>query len=102
MLVALHFIMSAKGGHLQVLLFRGALGFVFMLTGNLLKKPLTDFKWWKIGCAFVLTAVTSAIYLKFSIGNSFYDGVPFRLLLLRWQRPKINIPKRKHYDKTIP
>ena len=75
MLAALHFIMSAKGGHLQVLLFRGALGFVFMLTGNLLKKPLTDFKWWKIGCAFVLTAVTSAIYLKFSIGNSFYDGV---------------------------
>ena len=75
MLAALHFIMSVKGGHLQVLLFRGALGFVFMLTGNLLKKPLTDFKWWKIGCAFVLTAVTSAIYLKFSIGNSFYDGV---------------------------
>ena len=51
------------------------MGFVFMLTGNLLKKPLTEFKWWKIVCAFLLTAATSAIYLKFSLGNSFYDAV---------------------------
>lgn len=58
-----------------MLLFRGILGFVFMLAGNLLKKPLTEFKWWKIICSFLLTAATSAIYLKFSLGNSFYDAV---------------------------
>lgn len=75
MLFALRFTVSTGGGHLLALLFRGVLGFVFMLAGNLLKKPLTDFRWWKIGCAFVMTAVTSAIYLKFSLGNSFYDGV---------------------------
>lgn len=75
LLLGLRFLMSTKGGHLQVLLFRGILGFVFMLAGNLLKKPLTEFKWWKIICAFLLTAATSAIYLKFSLGNSFYDAV---------------------------
>lgn len=74
LLLGLRLLMST-GGHLRVLLFRGILGFVFMLTGNLLKKPLTEFKWWKIVCAFLLTAATSAIYLKFSLGNSFYDAV---------------------------
>lgn len=73
-LLGLQFLMSTWGGHWRVLLFRGVLGFVFMLTGNLLKKPLTEFKWWKIVCAFLLTAATSAIYLKFSLGNSFYDA----------------------------
>lgn len=45
-----------------------------MLTGNLLKKPLTEFKWWRIVIAFLITMVTSAIYLKFSLGNSLYDA----------------------------
>ena len=75
LLLGLRFLMSAKGGHLQVLLFRGILGFVFMLAGNLLKKPLAEFKWCKIVTAFLITVVTSAIYLKFSLGNSFYDAV---------------------------
>lgn len=74
-LLGLQFLISTWEGHWRVLLFRGVLGFVFMLTGNLLKKPLTEFKWWKIVCAFLLTAATSAIYLKFSLGNSFYDAV---------------------------
>ena len=74
-LLGLQFLMSTWGGHWRALLFRGVLGFVFMLTGNLLKNPLTEFKWWKIVCAFLLTAATSAIYLKFSLGNSFYDAV---------------------------
>ena len=48
LLLGLRFLMSTRGGHLQALLFRGILGFVFMLAGNLLKKPLTEFKWSKI------------------------------------------------------
>ena len=72
LLLALHFI---PGGHVWRLLFRGALGFVFMLAGNLLKKPLTEFKWWKIAGAFLLTVATSAFFLKFSLRNSFYDAV---------------------------
>lgn len=75
LLLGLRFLMPAGGGHSRVLLFRGILGFVFMLAGNLLKKPLTGFKWWKIVIAFLLTVVTSAIYLKFSLENSFYDAV---------------------------
>lgn len=75
LLLGLRFLMSTKGGHLQALLFRGILGFVFMLSGNLLKKPLTEFKWCKIVTAFLITVVTSVIYLKFSLGNSFYDAV---------------------------
>lgn len=75
LLLGLRFLMSTKEGHLQVLLFRGILGFVFMLAGNLLKKPLTEFKWHKIVTAFLITVVTSVIYLKFSLGNSFYDAV---------------------------
>ncbi len=70
--VLLHFTPS---GHIWRLLFRGALGFCFMLAGNLLKKPLTEFKRRRIICAFLLTAVISALYLKFSLGNSFFDGV---------------------------
>lgn len=46
-----------------------------MLAGNLLKKPLAEFKWCKIVTAFLITVVTSVIYLKFSLGNSFYDAV---------------------------
>jgi len=75
LLLGLRFLMSAGAGYWQVLLFRGVLGFVFMLAGNLLKKPLTEFKWWKIVTAFLITVVTSAIYLKFSLRNSFYDAV---------------------------
>ena len=61
-------------GYLWTLLFRGALGFVFMLAGNLLKKPLAEYKWWKIVCAFLLTAVSAGICFKFSLDNSFYSG----------------------------
>ena len=75
LLLGLPFMMSTRGGHLQVLLFRGALGFVFMLAGNLLKKQLMAFSWPKIGGAFFLTAAAAAVCFKFSLGNSFYDGV---------------------------
>lgn len=75
LLLGLPFVMSTRGGHLQVLLFRGALGFVFMLAGNLLKKRLTAFSWPKIGGAFFLTAAAAAVCFRFSLGNSFYDGV---------------------------
>lgn len=75
LLLGLPLLMSTRGGHLQLLLFRGALGFVFMLAGNLLKKQLTAFSWPKIGCAFFLTAAAAAVCFKFSLGNSFYDGV---------------------------
>ena len=61
-------------GYLWTLLFRGALGFVFMLVGNLLKKLLTEYKWWKIACAFLLTAVSAGICFKLSLDNSFYSG----------------------------
>lgn len=67
----LHF---APDGHVWRLLFRGVLGFSFMLAGNLLKKPLSDFSWWKFGGAFLLTAAASAAFLKFSLDNSFYSG----------------------------
>ena len=60
---------------MQALLFRGILGFVFMLAGNLLKKQLMAFSWPKIGGAFFLTAAAAAVCFKFSLGNSFYDGV---------------------------
>jgi len=56
LLLGLRFLMSTRGGHLQALLFRGILGFVFMLAGNLLKKQLMAFSWPKIGGAFFLTA----------------------------------------------
>ena len=75
LLLGLRVLMSTKGGHLQALLFRGILGFVFMLAGNLLKKQLMAFSWPKIGGAFFLTAAAAAVCFKFSLGNSFYDGV---------------------------
>lgn len=74
LLLGLRFLMSTGGGHLRVLLFRGVLGFVFMLAGNLLKKPLTEFKWWKIVCAFLLTGACAAAFFKLSLDNSFYSG----------------------------
>ncbi len=40
--MSLHFV---PAGHIWRLLFRGILGFAFMLTGNLPKKPLESFKW---------------------------------------------------------
>lgn len=61
-------------GHVWVLLFRGALGFVFMFTGSLLKEYLTKFTWWKVGAAFLLAAAGSAVCFRFSLGSSFYDG----------------------------
>lgn len=69
--IALRFM---PAGHVPTLIFRGALGFVFMLAGNLLNKPLTEFKTWKICVAFALTAAAAAMYLKLSINNSFFSG----------------------------
>ena len=74
LLLGLRFLMSAGAGYWRVLLFRGVLGFVFMLAGNLLKKPLTEFKWWKIVCAFLLTGACAAAFFKLSLDNSFYSG----------------------------
>lgn len=74
LLLGLQLFVSAGRGHWRILVFRGILGFVFMLAGNLLKKPLSDFNWWKIGGAFLLTAAASAAFLKFSLDNSFYSG----------------------------
>lgn len=62
-------------GHGWTLLFRGVLGFVFMLAGSLLKKQLLDVKWWKIFGTFLITAVAAAVCFKLSLGNSFFDGV---------------------------
>ena len=74
LLLGLRFLVSVEGGHLRTLLFRGALGFVFMLAGNLLKKPLTEFKWWKIAGAFLLTGACAGAFFKLSLDNSFYNG----------------------------
>ena len=62
-------------GHWWRLLFRGLLGFVFMVAGNLLKNFLADFKSWKIIGAFFLTAASAAVCFKFSLANDFYGGV---------------------------
>ena len=70
--IALRF---TPAGHVYTVLFRAALGFVFMLAGNLLKAKLTDFKPAKIAAAFVITVAVAAVYMKFSLGNSFFDGV---------------------------
>ncbi len=61
-------------GHGWTLLFRGVLGFVFMLAGNLLKKQLLDVKWWKVLCAFLITATAAAVCFKLSLDNSFFSG----------------------------
>lgn len=74
LLLGLRFLISAGDEYWRVLLFRGVLGFVFMLAGNLLKKPLTEFKWWKIICAFLLTGACAAAFFKLSLDNSFYSG----------------------------
>ena len=39
------------------------------------RDKLTDFKPAKIAAAFVITAAVAAVYMKFSLGNSFFDGV---------------------------
>lgn len=74
LLLGLWFLVSTGGEHLRVLLFRGTLGFVFMLAGNLLKKQLLDVKWWKVLCAFLITAAAAAVCFKLSLDNSFFSG----------------------------
>ena len=47
---------------------------MFMLAGNLLKKQLLDVKWWKVLCAFLITAAAAAVCFKLSLDNSFFSG----------------------------
>ena len=49
----------------------------------------------------LMIAVGVGLFVAIALGRIILQ-VSLRLLLLRWQRPKIHIPKRKHYDKTIP
>ena len=74
-LLMLHFLTPVEGRYWQILLFRGILGFVFMMVGNLLKNQLANLNWKKIGCALFLTAASAAICFKLSLDNSFYSGV---------------------------
>lgn len=60
-------------GHGWDLLFRGILGFGFMVTGALLKERLTKKDPLKCAAAFLLTAITAAIAFKFGLGNDFYS-----------------------------
>lgn len=62
-------------GHIWNLLFRGLLGFGFMVIGALLKEPLTHSGVWKCIAAFLLTAVSAALSLKLNLGNDFYSCV---------------------------
>lgn len=70
--LALHFV---PVGHWWSVLLRSVLGFAFMVLGNALKGQMTAFSPAKIVTAFLLTAVCAAAELKFSIDNSFYDGI---------------------------
>lgn len=60
-------------GHGWNLLFRGILGFGFMMVGALLKKHFLQFRPWKCAVAFLLTAVSAALAFKFGLGNDFYS-----------------------------
>lgn len=62
-------------GHWQSVLFQAALGFSFMVFGNILKRHLTSFTHLKVTAAFILTAVCAAISLEFSINNDYYSGI---------------------------
>ena len=62
-------------GHWQSVLFQAALGFSFMVFGNILKRHLTSFTHLKVIAAFVMTAVCVAVSLKFSINNDYYSGI---------------------------
>lgn len=62
-------------GHWQSVLFQAALGFSFMVFGNILKRHLTSFTHLKVTAAFILTAVCAAISLEFSINNDYYRGI---------------------------
>lgn len=59
-------------GHGWNLLFRGLLGFGFMVTGGLLKNRFARLSLCKCLAAFLLTAAAAAAALKFSMGNDFY------------------------------
>lgn len=75
MLAGLPWMMSAWGGHLCTLIFRGVLGCCFMIAGHLLQRPLTALTWRRTVCAFFLTAAAAAVCFRFSLGNSFYSGI---------------------------
>lgn len=59
-------------GHGWGLLFRGVLGFGFMLLGQLLRQQLTRIKPMRVMAAFLLMAAASAAGLKLGLGNDFY------------------------------
>ena len=59
-------------GHGWNLLFRGLLGFGFLVTGALLKERLARFSPKKCVVAFLLTAASAAISLKCGLRNDFF------------------------------
>lgn len=59
-------------GHGWGLLFRGVLGFGFMLLGQLLRQQLTRIGTMRVMAAFLLMAAASAAGLKLGLGNDFY------------------------------
>lgn len=61
--------------HWWGVLLQAVLGFAFMVFGNVLKDRLTAFSPLKAVAAFCITVVCAAVELKFSIDNSFYDGI---------------------------
>lgn len=68
-------IMLIPRGYPWSILIRALLAFEFLLVGNLLKDVLStlNLKWAIL--SFVLTAVSAALNLKFSIGTDFFNGV---------------------------
>ena len=72
-LISLIGVRFLPAGHWWGLLFRGILGFGFLLVGNLLKKQLTQVNPWKALAAFGLTAVSSGICFKLDLDNGFYS-----------------------------
>ena len=60
-------------GHGWNLLFRGLLGFGFMVAGVQWKDKLEAFSVRKCAVSFLITAASAAIALKFSLGNDFYS-----------------------------
>lgn len=60
-------------GHGWNLLFRGLLGFGFMELGALLKTQLMQCSVWKCIAAFLLTAASAALALKWNLTNDFYS-----------------------------
>lgn len=61
-------------GHGWALVFRGLLGFGFLLSGALLKPVFSRVRLWRCAAAFVLTAVCAAASFKLGIDNGFFSA----------------------------